>query len=853
MLDFLKWYLFITVFGWVSFPIAFHFLPGLKDRGFTLARALFLILWGFSFWILASFHVLQNNLGGTILALVVLVAISGYLAHKNWQEIGDWVKSHRGLIISAEILFLLLFACWTVVRAANPNIEGTEKPMELAFINAILRSPSIPPNDPWLSGYAISYYYFGYLMIAMLTRVTGVISGVAFNLSAALWFALTGIGAFGIVFNLLSRLDNSEKSSKKVADFSAGNLGWSLLGPFFVLVISNAEGFLEYLHARGLFWSRSADGSLVSKFWKWLDILELNSPPVEPFSWTPNRPAGILFWRASRVLSDYDLAGNWKEIIDEFPFFSYILADLHPHVLAMPFVLLAISLALNFLFNENHSTVNGFAWKHWFASPDFWMLALVFGGLGFLNTWDFPIYVAGICLVFVLQRYRLLGWNFQRILDFAGFGLLLGLLGIILYFPFYVGFSSQAGGFMPSLNYFTRGIHFWVMFTPLLVPIFGFVFWIWKGDQKKGKWRIGIIWSAICIFGLWLISYLLSGLIGVFPIIGDSIAGGQSSPLRNIGEKLIFLANNFFAAHGNINFSYLLGGSFLQRFKFPGTWLTLGILLVMIWGLLYSTRNREETAGSKIGEWLKHPSVQFCLLLILLGCGLTLVPEFVYLIDQFGWRMNTIFKFYFQAWIVWGLAAAFGSAIILKHSSRSWKIGYGFVLPLVFIVGLAYPSFALPATTNSFKPDQWTLDGTGFYSRYEPEEAEAIQWLSKAPYGYVVEAVGGQYSGYARVSKFSGLPAVLGWPGHESQWRGGYIEMGSRGTDIETLFVSNRWEDALAVIRNYDIRYIYIGSLERSSMKVDEKKFFANLPVVFQNNAAVIFEVPKELQEITVE
>jgi YYY domain-containing protein len=848
MLEFLRWYFFITFLGWLSLPIAFHFLPKLRDRGFSLSKALGLILWGFIFWLLASFNLLQNNLGGILIALAGVAILSIILARKNWDALITWIKSNVPLIVAIELLFLVLFALWAIVRAANPNIEGTEKPMELAFINAILRSPSIPPNDPWLSGYAISYYYFGYLMIAMLTRVTGIISGVAFNLTASLWFALTGIGAFGILYNLLSSINFSNLQLKANSKENTGNVGWSLLGPVFVLIISNAEGFLEYLHARGIFWSRATDGSWQSSFWKWLDILELNTPPAEPLSWIPNRPSGILFWRASRVISDYDLAGNWKEVIDEFPFFSYILADLHPHVLAMPFVLLAIAFGFNFFLTAEHGNRKGFAWKEWIKLPDFWLMALIFGGLGFLNTWDFPIYVALICLAYTLQRYKSSGWSIQRIWDFIGFGLLLGILGILMYLPFFTGFSSQAGGFMPSMNYFTRGIHFWVMFAPLLVPILIFSGWLSRGSAKATSLKNGLILSLICVFGLWLLSYLLGWIIGMFPILGSALSGDGASFSSRLGERLISLSNSYFSVHGNVGLGHLLGGSFLQRFKYPGTWLTLGVILTLIWGLISASRNSGKSSVISPESRISQTGFQFTILLILLGCGLTLIPEFIYLIDQFGWRMNTIFKFYFQAWIVWALAAAFGFAVLLKSVKKPGKIVMGLIFFAVIVIGLAYPSFVLPATTNLFKPANWTLDGSAFYAQYEPEEAAAIEWLHHAPYGYVVEAVGGQYSGYARVSKFSGLPAVLGWPGHESQWRGGYVEMGTRESDIELLYMSNNWEDALSVIQKYDIRYVYIGSLERSSMRVSENKFYENLPIVFENNSAVIFEIPEELQ-----
>ncbi len=109
------------------------------------------------------------------------------------------------LILVNEILFLVAFAGMAIIRAANPEILGTEKPMELAFINAILHSPEFPPHDPWLSGYAISYYYFGYVLVAMLAKITLVQGSIAFNLGIALVFGLSASGAFGLVYNLQGR------------------------------------------------------------------------------------------------------------------------------------------------------------------------------------------------------------------------------------------------------------------------------------------------------------------------------------------------------------------------------------------------------------------------------------------------------------------------------------------------------------------------------------------------------------------------------------------------------------------------------------------------------------------------
>ena len=174
MLNFFAWYLLITLIGWLAFPLAYHFLPGLADKGYSLARVLGLLIWAYGFWLLASLGVIQNNIAGLLLTLFLLAAASAsvLIRKERRSELLEWLRSNKRLIVVVEVLFFLAFAAWSFVRASNPNIEtaGGEKTMELAFINAILRSPSFPPHDPWLSGYAISYYYFGYVMTAMLAK-----------------------------------------------------------------------------------------------------------------------------------------------------------------------------------------------------------------------------------------------------------------------------------------------------------------------------------------------------------------------------------------------------------------------------------------------------------------------------------------------------------------------------------------------------------------------------------------------------------------------------------------------------------------------------------------------------------
>ncbi len=471
MLDFFVWYLAISIIGWLAFPIAFRLLGRLHDRGLTLARPLGLLLWGFVFWLLASFRILQNDLGGVLVALALLIGVSYWAGRGRWGALRGWLSEHVSLILAAELLFLLAFGFLALMRAADPVISGTEKPMELAFLNAILRSPAFPPNDPWLSGYSISYYYFGYVIVAMLTRLTGVTAGFAFNLGVSSWFGMTALAAFGLVYSLLAAWNRRNPGQKPV--WAA--LG-ALLAPLFLLLMSNLEGVLEVLHARGITWTQTADGAWHSGFFQWLNIQEICQAPSLPFTWVPNRSGGIWWWRASRVLQDFDMShvaqmasGQacvvGREVIDEFPFFSFLLADMHPHVLAMPFALLAVGLALNLYFTLRSQPLHGeglFPWLgswldgendalkdlalfNWMRRADFWLLAVALGGLAFLNTWDFPIYVALAAATYTLAQVEREGWTARRFWEFVEDRAGVGYHGRAAVFPLLPGLLLAGG------------------------------------------------------------------------------------------------------------------------------------------------------------------------------------------------------------------------------------------------------------------------------------------------------------------------------------------------------------------------------------------------------------------------
>ena len=893
MLQFFLWYIAITILGLLTFPLAYRLLPALADRGYALSRSLGMLIWAFVFWLTVSLGISQNTVGGLLLALAVLVGLAAWV---NWRVNGpalslskggpetvdggkgkqpatfslkpifDWLKTNLRYLISVEALFLLAFAVMAFVRANNPDLTGTEKPMEMAFINAIIHSPTFPPHDPWLSGYAISYYYFGYVMTAMLAEITSTVGSVAFNLMISLIFGLSAIGAYGLVYNLLQAYwaANSQTSTKPTVHRLRSTVG-ALLAPVLLLVLGNWEAVLDVLHKRGIGWTGNPgdvnfwttlgvgytphDGAAAPyNFWTWLNILDLKENPQPTMggvferlgawfssdginglgrwfseAFMPTR--GWWWWRASRAITDYDLQGVHNEIIDEFPAFSFLLGDLHPHVLALPFGLLAGALALNLylggwkgmtsLFKLKLPNDLEFELNFPVKLEGFIVLAVTLGGLAFLNTWDLPIYLGLICGTFVLMLVQERGWNWGLIEDFLKFSIPLAVLSVVLYLPFYIGFSSQAGGIVPNVVYPSRGSHMWIMFGGLFVPIFALI--VYMRRKENPSWRTGFSLAIGFTLLLWLFSTVLA-------IVAAN---------TDIGRQ-------FISSQGSSSTWDVLREATIRRLAFGVGLLTL--VLLIGGATAYLTAKKEQGRVDLNPESGSRSPIPLVFMFVLFGGLLVLAPEFVYVRDQFGNRMNTVFKFYYEAWALWSVVAVFAIVVIVSEF-RGWKAG----VSAAVVVGLLFPALGLPDKTNNFQsgdPQLRTLDGAGYLQRGANDEYLAMLFLEKTAPGTLVEAVGGQYSDFARVAIYTGHPNVLGWPGHESQWRGSDLPMAGRQEDIQILYTAHDWAQTQAILDKYDIRYIYLGPQERQAYPVYEDKFIKNLSSIYHEGQVTIYVVP---------
>ncbi|MCY4367374.1 MAG: DUF2298 domain-containing protein [Chloroflexi bacterium] len=773
MSDTLAWLLVIELMGLLGFALAFLLFSRLPDRGYTMSKALSLLLAGYLLWVLGLTGLVPNapiTIAGILLAGLVSF---GWIYYRHWPALERFIRTNWRFILLVEALFLGVFLVWAYIVSEVPAINHTEKPMDFAFLTSILQSRFFPPDDPWLAGHSISYYYFGHLIMTLPMKLAGIPSNVGYNLALATLPALVSVGALGLTYNLV-RLSG--------AGLRAGVLT-GLAACFLVVVMGNLIGALEFLSLRG--WVGEG-------FWEWAAIKDLGG----------NAAGGVFpesnwwWWKATRVIDTVEGGVSLDYTITEFPFFSFLLGDLHSHVLALPFAILALSLALNLLRTEESIGIGWLNTHRWQAAA----ISLCFGGLAFINSWDFPVYAAILVAVTLTRAWDDSGASLaaetgldiqdgvralrRAIWSSASLMLPLLALAVLLYFPFYLDFSSQASGILPYLGPGTRPVHFLVVIG--LPALLGLLL-LWKQIQRMPR---PIPFEA--------------------PII-VTVSIVATAPL------LLWLA------------LALTWGTFVQGAGTLAETLTVRTLTVLpalavagvavFLALLLSGRGR-------------RPYDVFPLLLLAAAFFLLSGAELFRLADFFGNRMNTVFKVYYQAWLLLGIAGAFGIYLLCTRHDNTRLAGrlvrwsWAPVIVLMALVGAYYTVGAtldrtgLLRENHSFQDN--TLDGLGYIRDQNRPEYEAILWLrDKAPRGNIVEAVGNDYSEYARVSAATGQPALLGWKGHEHQWRGSTDLFDGREEDIATIYQSDSARIVRQLLDSYDVRYIYMGHRERATYGID--------------------------------
>ena len=823
MLDIIAWIAVLWALSLVAFPFASGLcgLGRLADRGWAVSRVLGLLALGWLTWIGGVLGVIPNSAGGIAGVLGLLAIAAVWLAYRQRVQLADFFRRRWMVVATTELLFLAVFAFWALVISEVPAINHTEKPMDFGILNAVANADGFPPEDQWLSGHRIAYYYGGHHMAATLATLTGVATDKAYNLAMATVPAMLAAGLLGLVYNLL------RFSGARVAPA----LAVGALAALGVVMLGNLSGVLElaYLQGVGGDW-----------FWQWVGVKGLE-PPAGGNGWLPE--GSWWWWRGTRVIDTLAEGGaSLDYTITEVPFFSFLLGDLHAHVASLPFTTLALSLALALLVAAEPPALD---WLRRRAGEAV-VLALTLGALAFINPWDFPLYL-GIVAMAATAHWLSFG---RRPRDQTAFDLstdpstddglsiasaltqglgraallttALAAAGVALYLPFYVSFDSQAGGILPITGPATRHFLFLVVMGVPAVLASGLVArsvlemgWPPAESRKLGGPVLAV---SLAPFGVWL--------MGVAVLV--SVATSEV----NLAEGLVW-----------------------RR-------LTLAVPLLLAGGLATYCA-LVLSAGRRPMQWLV-----FALILAAAGFYLLAGAELFRISDRFGNRMNTVFKVYYQAWLLLGIAGAVGFYyIVAAPIRRRWAdyratllraigLGWAVVITALVLASAYYPVAAALDRTGWFQDgESWadnTLSGLEYLKRAEPDEYDAIRWLNtQAEPGRIVEAVGDGYSDYGRISSATGRATVLGWEGHQRQWRGEDQDhlLEGRRHDVQAIYRNEDADEVLRLLRLYDVRWLLVGPRERETygdgvgQRMEQRVEEGWLTPAFRSGNATIYEV----------
>ena len=816
------WYLGLALLGWVVYPLSRLALPGLADRGYPMARTIGLLLLSYLVWLAGSARIPFNRLTISLAFGLILLA-SGLVAYRERDELIQEWRERRGYFLRVELLFLAFFIFDLLIRIGNPDLwhpwKGGEKPMDFSYFNAVLKSTSFPPYDPWYAGGYLNYYYYGFVFVGVLVKWLGIVPAVAYNLIIPTLFAMIAMGAFSLGWNLFNSrylFDNRQPFMRgsepslfnRLSPFIpalAAATGMAILGNLGTVRML-FQGYQRIVAPDGVI-----EGAGLLTRWAWAarGFVRVLSGANLPYS------IGDWYWIPSRAIP----APNDVEPITEFPFFTVLYADPHAHLYALPIALLVLGIALSLVLGRAR-------WRNSLEVVSGFVLAgLAIGALRPTNTWDFYTYLVLGCLAvtYALARYfrssshrpipLISGFSHasQRLIAVIGSILLLLSLSLFLYQPYAnlyaLGYSKIAiwkGSHTPLGAYLTH----WGLF------LFVIVSWmVWETRD-------------------WLASTPVSALRKLKPYQGLIL----SFPLVTLGIVLL------------VAFS----------FDVAIAWL---VLPLAAWaGVLLLRPNQSD-------------SKRFVLFLVGTGLVLTLMVEVIVLVGDIG-RMNTVFKFYLQVWTLFALCASASLGWLMTDISGwlpGWRISWQVVLiSLVFGAGLftLMGSMAKIEDRMSLEAPH-TLDGMAFMAHGEYQESwgvmdlsqdyRAIRWMQENITGspVIVEAnLVNLYRWGSRFSIYTGLPGVVGWEWHQQQQRAAMPTnwVSERIAEIETFYTTTDLQEAQDFLRKYDVRYIILGQQERglySGEQGEQLQGLAKFPAaegllwrsMYRDGDTIIYEV----------
>ncbi|MBN1991739.1 MAG: glycosyltransferase family 39 protein [Anaerolineae bacterium] len=833
------WWLAVILIGFMTFPLTFFFFHKLPDRGYALSKSFGLLLVSYFVWLNSSLGWLGNTRATAMLAVIILLGFALWVAIKWRQKIAQFWRQERWLILVTEIIFLLVYLFFVRLRVLNPDLwqpwQGGEKMLEIGFLNAVVKSATMPPYDPFFAGGVMNYYYYGLFLVGLLIKLTGIRPEIAFNLAVPMLAGLTASN----VFSLAGNLSNRGMANGKSQSLSARYVIAGLLGILFVVFLGNLEGAAQFLRELGQLGTSDFRSAIPG-----LETVARAVSGIPPLIGGERLPA-YNYWDPTRVI---------PETINEFPYFSFIFADLHPHMIGLPFTALFLSLVYHWLrparppvtvsASQPADEIAGQPENGPLASNSLlstllrWLaLPFVLGAVAVINTWDLPTYLGLMAAAFLLNDYRCL----ERPLTMQKSGLLLLKSGIfagalftvtyLLYLPFFLNYQAiDVGlGLVHTKTPLDQHLKIWGFFLFILVT------WLWVSllYPVSRNSLLRVMSLALRRWRVWPHLYE----------IYRRVVKRQTDACR-VG--LLSLAGMFVIALA----------LFLLGYGVPAYLVPLVALALL---LLFRPEASGEIASLNL--------LAFTGLLVLLGM------EFFFLRDWLGggdyYRMNTLFKFYIQVWLIFGVVAAVTLPQLWAWSGRwSWpgQLAWQDAVLLLLLATLVYPALGTRTRVNDRfpgddnRPPIGTLDGLAYMTVGTFEwpagklielkyDYEAIRWLQANVFGtpIIAEAKVGYYrEGGMRVAAYTGLPSVLGGL-HQNEQR--YArQVGERDFMINQFWTTPDPRRTLELIDELNITYVYLGQLERITygdhvaVEFEQLATQGELALVFENEKTKIYK-----------
>lgn len=744
----LQWWLVLFLLGIGFAPVTFRLFMPFFDKGYLFSRLIGLLFVGYLVFFLGIFHIAPFTYPVILSNAIILAGITFALLKQKWKL---WyiVKQSWLLFAIEECIFLAVLFIWAYIHSFSPDIHGLEKFMDFGFINSILRSDYFPPKDMWFPPYSINYYYFGHFLTAMLTKLSGLPSFITFNLMLSTIVAFCFTEAFSIGANLYYALVKNDKLIKSKI-FLSGILSAALIT------------FAGNLHILYAFFSPYKPDNPVP-------VWQL---AFKPFSF-PNS-----YWYPNATRFIY-------HTIHEFPIYSWVVADLHGHVLDIPFVLLTIAFLFSLLLIQTEQeTSEKSALDKTFQIPPLYLvfIGLLLACMYMTNAWDGAIYwlLAAIILFYIHGRRLPL---YKKFLDKDETSIVVKNKN--------VGFSL--------FNKLKRWHFVWGRdsILSILVITVGLLLFSLPYSLHFKPFASGI--GVICAP-----DFLTSiGKIGPFLFEADHCQ-------RSAWWELLTLYGFFY-------FFVISFGIFIIRSKrhtitdvFVWSLIVVSTFLIFIPEFfylkdIYPTYYRANTMFKLVFQAFMMLSLSSAYVIVRLATNLPY--------QRVKQRIVTILF------------------LILA-------------IVLVTLV-LTYPYLAVNSYYNNLKVYQG-LNGINYLKTLYPDDYVAIQWINKNIKGQPVmlEAQGDSYTDYERISANTGLPTVLGWTVHEWLWRGTYDIPAPRITEVKTLYETSDLQTAKDLINKYHVQYIYTGTLEYQKYpNINEQKFKQLGTVVFKHGTTKIYKI----------